>query len=69
MIDFREYLKNRSLMLKMSEDAQKPANVVQSRNQLMKIARGSIRQHLQRQILEALHKSGQNVPPKPGEII
>ena len=69
MMDYREYLKNRNLLIQLSEDAGKPPHVVQSRNQLLKIARGSIRQHLQRQILDALQKNKTAGPPKPEEII
>ena len=69
MMDYREYLRQRRLILELTKDADKPLHVVQSRNQLLKIARGSIRQHLQRQILEALNKNRETMAPKPGEII
>lgn len=70
MMDYRDFLIKRKLMLKLEKELSQPANIVQSRNHLLSQARGSLRQHLQRQLTEALQKfNSQKAPRSSREIV
>ncbi len=56
MKDLKEYLEEKKLILTVKEEMSKPRNVVQSRNRLLAMVKGSIRKHLQRQIVEEIQK-------------
>ena len=70
MQDYKDYLQEKKLVLKIKEEIEKPKNVLQSRNHLLSKARGSIRQYLQQQIIEAIHRtSDEKAPQDPNQIV
>jgi len=70
MRDYKEYLREKKLVLKIKEEIEKPKNLLQSRNHLLSKVRGSIRQYLQQQIIEAIHRTNdENSPFGPHQIV
>ncbi len=70
MIDLKEYLALRRQMSDSEEDPTPPGRVVPSRNQLLAQSRGSIRQHLQQQLVAALEKFySETTPADPDQIV
>jgi|GEM_PF-1961601 len=70
MIDLKEYLALRRQMSDSDEETTAPGRVVPSRNQLLSQSRGSIRQHLQQQLVSALEKFYSEVTPAtPDQIV
>ncbi len=70
MKDLKEYLEEKKLILTIKEELSKPKNVVQSRNRLLAMVKGSIRKHLQTQIVEEIQKfRKEGKPDNPNRII
>lgn len=72
MMDFKDYLIKNRMIVEPGKENEKPPlpNVFQSRNLLLAKAKGSIREHLQRQLLEELSKFREETSPQyPGRIV
>ena len=63
MRDYKEYLQEKKLVLNIKEEMEKSKKVFQSRNQLLTKAKGAIRQYLQQQILDAIHRMNNEKAP------
>jgi hypothetical protein len=68
-MDFRDILAEKELIKRIQEETQQPGHILQSRNILLSKARGSVRQHLQMQLREALQKfHREEAPETPQQI-
>lgn len=70
MIDLRKFLEDNQRLFEPQDQINKEkARIVASRNELLAKARGSLRQHLQQQLAEALRRfQEEEVPSDPRQL-
>lgn len=70
MIDLRKFLEDNQRLFDPQDQVNKEkARIVASRNELLAKARGSLRQHLQQQLAEALRRfREEEVPSDPRQL-
>ncbi|HNV68093.1 MAG TPA: hypothetical protein PKO06_00245 [Candidatus Ozemobacteraceae bacterium] len=70
MIDLRKFLEDNKRLFDPNDGVEKEkARIVASRNELLAKARGSLRQHLQQQLSEALRRfQEEEVPSDPRQL-
>ncbi len=70
MIDLRKFLEDNKRLFDPNDSLEKEkAKIVASRNELLSKARGSLRQHLQQQLAEALRRfQEEDVPSDPRRL-